>query len=80
MPLALAVGFAMVASYVLSSTFVPVISVWLIKHHGHQHAERSKPGLFDRFQIIFGGWVRRLVQLALDCRAGLSRRVRAGAW
>ena len=27
-PLSLAVGFAMVASYFLSSTFVPVVSVW----------------------------------------------------
>jgi multidrug efflux pump subunit AcrB len=35
-PLALAVGFAMISSYVLSSTVVPVLSVWLLKHHGHQ--------------------------------------------
>ncbi len=31
-PLALAVGFAMIGSYVLSSTFVPVVSVWLLRH------------------------------------------------
>ena len=31
LPLALAVGFAMVTSYILSSTFVPVMSVWLLK-------------------------------------------------
>src|SRR5262245_36621819 len=31
-PLALAVGFSMIASYVLSSTFVPVMSVWLLRH------------------------------------------------
>ena len=30
-PLSLAVGFAMVASYLLSSTFVPVLSVWLLR-------------------------------------------------
>ena len=30
-PLALAVGFAMIASYILSSTFVPVLSIWLLK-------------------------------------------------
>ncbi len=35
-PLSLAVGFAMIASYVLSSTLVPVLSVWLLKHHGGQ--------------------------------------------
>ncbi len=37
-PLALAVGFAMVSSYLLSSTVVPVLSVWLLKHDGsHEH-------------------------------------------
>jgi multidrug efflux pump subunit AcrB len=29
-PLALAVGFSMVASYLLSSTFVPILSVWIL--------------------------------------------------
>ncbi len=32
-PLSLAVGFAMIASYILSSTFVPVVCVWLMKNH-----------------------------------------------
>lgn len=45
-PLSLAVGFAMVASYILSSTFVPVLSTWLLKHHAsHAVAEpRTKFG------------------------------------
>jgi multidrug efflux pump subunit AcrB len=38
-PLAVAVGFAMIASYLLSSTLVPVLSVWLLRHHGGQHHE-----------------------------------------
>ena len=36
MPLTLAVGFSMIASYVLSSTLVPVLTVWLMKHHGRR--------------------------------------------
>ncbi len=32
-PLSLAVGFSMVTSYLLSSTFVPVLSVWLLRHY-----------------------------------------------
>ena len=32
-PLALAVGFSMIASFVLSSTLVPVLSVWLLRGH-----------------------------------------------
>ncbi len=39
-PLSLAVGFSMVASYLLSSTFVPVLSVWLLRH---VHLEESSP-------------------------------------
>ncbi len=38
-PLSLAVGFSMFASYVLSSTFVPVVSVWLLKGHSHLATE-----------------------------------------
>jgi len=33
LPLSLAVGFSMIASYLLSQTFVPVISNWWIKGH-----------------------------------------------
>src|SRR6202011_4932891 len=33
-PLALAVGFSMVASYLLSSTFVPILSVWVLRMAG----------------------------------------------
>jgi multidrug efflux pump subunit AcrB len=36
-PLSLAVGFAMITSYLLSSTFVPVLSVWLLRHHTATH-------------------------------------------
>ena len=42
-PLALAVGFAMISSYLLSSTIVPVLSVWLLKHHGEHHREGEAP-------------------------------------
>jgi multidrug efflux pump subunit AcrB len=41
-PLALAVGFAMIGSYLLSSTFVPVVSVWLLRHyHVDPHESES---------------------------------------
>jgi multidrug efflux pump subunit AcrB len=67
-PLALAVGFAMISSYVLSSTIVPVLSVWLLKHHGapetENHETHESSGLssfsFARMQAAFGaavGWL-----------------------
>lgn len=48
-PLSLAVGFAMIASYLLSSTFVPVLSVWLLRRTGAHGAtvtgdEHDLPG------------------------------------
>jgi multidrug efflux pump subunit AcrB len=39
-PLSLSVGFSMVTSYILSSTFVPVMSTWLLRH-SHPDAHRS---------------------------------------
>src|SRR5262249_28054853 len=48
-PLALAVGFSMVTSYLLSSMFVPVVSVWLLRNHhkgtkdtGQKHEEQGE--------------------------------------
>ena len=40
MPLTLGVGFAMISSYLLSSTFVPIMCVSLLKHMGHHDEER----------------------------------------
>lgn len=49
-PLSLAVGFAMITSYLLSSTFVPVMAVWLMKK---QH---SSSQLQTRFDKLRGGY------------------------
>ena len=57
MPLTLAVGFSMIASYLLSSTLVPVLSVWLIRHKG----QPEKEGLFDRLLPRFARTVENTV-------------------
>jgi RND family efflux transporter MFP subunit len=47
-PLALAVGFSMIASFFLSSTLVPILSVWLLgTRSGETH---TSPGAFTRLQ------------------------------
>jgi multidrug efflux pump subunit AcrB len=46
-PLSLAVGFAMITSYLLSSTLVPVLSVWLLRHHG----DRPREGFLTRLLV-----------------------------
>lgn len=37
LPLALAIGFSMVVSFLLSQTFVPVMANWFMKAHDHAH-------------------------------------------
>ena len=59
MPLTLAVGFAMIASYLLSSTLVPVLSVWLVRHPGEAG---HKEGLFDRILPRFAHVVEMTVE------------------
>ena len=51
-PMALAVVFAMLASYLLSSTFVPVLSAWLLRHGDGR--EGGNPSLFDRSRDAYG--------------------------
>jgi multidrug efflux pump subunit AcrB len=65
-PLSLAVGFAMIASYILSSTFVPVVSVWLLRHVPHAADTGSRaPGLFafERWRRGYASVVGGLVRL-----------------
>jgi multidrug efflux pump subunit AcrB len=57
LPLSLAVGGAMVTSYLLSSTFVPVLCVWLLKNRHDPHAVGGKPGFFERMQNAYEGLV-----------------------
>ena len=59
-PLSLAVGFSMVASYLLSSTFVPVLSVWLLRHvHlDDSHAASPPAGSSTRRRLLFVAWLR----------------------
>ncbi len=62
-PLSLAVGFAMVSSYLLSSTFVPVLSVWLLKHQPRPDGAPLRRSSFDRFRDAYGQGLRWAVRL-----------------
>jgi multidrug efflux pump subunit AcrB len=63
-PLSLAVGFAMITSYLLSSSFVPVLSVWLLRHYHHDASGRkswfSMASLQDGYAWMLRGvlWLR----------------------
>ena len=59
-PLALAVGLAMIASYVLSSSLVPVLSVWVLRGAA-QRDEGSRGG--RRLRRVYQGWVNGALRL-----------------
>jgi multidrug efflux pump subunit AcrB len=72
-PLAEAVVFAMLASYILSRTLVPTMAMYLLREHGHRGApaawnlagrlqrgfERSFTAARDRYRSLVAGCVRR---------------------
>ncbi len=57
-PLALAVGFSMVASFVLSSTLVPVLSIWFLRGHAGEVHDAS---FFGKLQNAYAGLLRGTV-------------------
>lgn len=60
-PLSLAVGFSMIASYFLSSTFVPVMAVWLLK--SSHESDINRLTAFDRFRKAYEHVLSGLVKL-----------------
>jgi multidrug efflux pump subunit AcrB len=63
-PLAISVGFAMVSAFILSITFVPVISGWLLKLDHQQHGEAAAEGRlsFARFRRGYSGFIPILLR------------------
>src|SRR4051812_4643850 len=61
-PLSLAVGFSMIASFFLSSSLVPVLSVWLLgTHHAQpQTTTEHKADWVDRLRDSLGAILQRL--------------------
>jgi multidrug efflux pump subunit AcrB len=60
-PLSLAVGFAMGASYLLSSSLVPVLANWILKQEKNE-PEHPKEERFDRFRKRFRGVLERIMK------------------
>jgi multidrug efflux pump subunit AcrB len=59
MPLTLGVGFAMISSYLLSSTFVPIMCVALLKHKAHEGEDKGLfAALLRVYRKVVGGFVR----------------------
>ncbi|MCL5745285.1 MAG: efflux RND transporter permease subunit, partial [Acidobacteria bacterium] len=72
-PLSLAVAFSMIASYLLSSSLVPVFSTWLMReaHRGEEHE-----GIFGHLRSFY----ERYLRLVLRFRFPLALVYLAGAF
>ncbi len=57
LPLSLSVGFAMIASFFLALTFVPVIANWILKDHPVTHHAHKKDSRFERFRHRYIHWL-----------------------
>jgi multidrug efflux pump subunit AcrB len=57
-PLSLAVAFAMIASFLLSSSLVPVLSVWWLRAHGPSHPSEPHGDWVERLRDRLGSWLR----------------------
>ncbi|MGO9577129.1 MAG: efflux RND transporter permease subunit, partial [Terriglobales bacterium] len=72
-PLAEAVSFAMLASYLLSRTLIPTLVMFIMRGHEHRAAEpksflgKSQRG-FERWFESFRGSYRQLLEITLDHR------------
>jgi multidrug efflux pump subunit AcrB len=60
-PLSLAVGFSMGASYLLSSSLVPVLANWILKQEKNE-AAHPKEERFDRFRKRFQRILERIME------------------
>jgi multidrug efflux pump subunit AcrB len=64
-PLAEAVSFAMLASYLLSRTLIPTLVMYIMRGHEHRAAPKSSLGRFQRgFERKFEDFRRGYQQAA----------------
>ncbi len=70
-PLALAVGFAMAASYLLARTFVPVMAAWILRH-GPEREGAEDRALFARVRAAYAGTLRHVVRFRWPVVAGYA--------
>jgi len=68
MPLALAVGFSMAASFVLSSTLVPILSIWFLR--SHPEAANQSVGFFQRLRTKYESLLTATMRLRVPLLAG----------
>ncbi len=66
MPLSMAVAFAMIASFLASQTFVPILANWMMKNkHNTQANTLRKRAFFEKFRVNYSYRMRKWSTKAL---------------
>ncbi|MGO3807052.1 MAG: efflux RND transporter permease subunit, partial [Sphingobacterium sp.] len=66
MPLSMAVAFAMIASFIASQTFVPILANWMMRNKHNQEAKMPrKRAFFEKFRINYSYRMRKWSMKAL---------------
>ena len=78
-PLAMAVVFAMLSSYVLSRTLVPTLVMYLMRHRARHGEDARPPGALRRIHLAFDRGFERMRRGYAAALAGLlQHKLRAG--
>jgi multidrug efflux pump subunit AcrB len=74
LPLSLAVGFSMAASYVLSSTLVPILTNWILREEPRTNNKDEQPreGAFAPFRRRFHSSLERIMAYPVLLLAGYA--------
>lgn len=74
LPLAMAIGFSMIVSFLLSQTFVPVLANWLMVAHPHKHKKTDDTITDDEDAFNQTGLTLESEQATLDQKKILVER------
>jgi multidrug efflux pump subunit AcrB len=88
LPLSLAVAFAMIASFIASQTFVPILANWLMKtdnfHHYRPSFHKKKLTRFEKFKrryLVFMKYAQqRVTGVLVSYAAVVILLIGAGVW
>ncbi|GEO03999.1 RND transporter [Adhaeribacter aerolatus] len=88
LPLSLAVAFAMIASFIASQTFVPILANWLMKtdnfHHHRPSFQKKKLTRFEKFKrryLLFMKYAQqRVTGVLVSYAAVVILLIGAGVW
>ncbi len=63
LPLALAVGFSVIAAFIFALSFVPVMANWILDYDPDKEMAKESNLRFERFKVRYLDWLRRFISV-----------------